>query len=344
MDLSIIIVNWNSAAFVKKCLESVYANSDGLEFEIVVVDNNSRDECQEIVETHFPHVRFVQSEENLGFSGANNLGVRYCRGRNLLFLNPDTEFLGSVVGPLISFLDGTPDAGIVGPKLLNSDLSVQTSCIARFPSIVNQTLDSEVMRRAFPTLPLWGIRPLLHEPAFPVPVEVVVGACLMIKAEVFERLGGFDPHYFMYAEDVDLCFSAHQIGWKTFYVPSACVVHHGGCSSNVQTESHFSAIVMRESVLRFFRSKRGSLYGNVYRWLTASAAIFRMGLLCVMLPIANKEQRASRKISLRRWKRILLWAAGLEKWATQLGGRTRYEQDKHVGRSRVDRSAVADER
>jgi GT2 family glycosyltransferase len=308
------------------------------------VDNNSRDECQEIVEPYFPRVRFVQSEENLGFSGANNLGVRYCRGRNLLFLNPDAEFLGSVMGPLSSFLDGTPDAGIVGPKLLNSDLSVQTGCIARFPSILDLTLDSEVMRRAFPTLRLWGVRPLLHEPAFPVPVEVVVGACLMIKAKLFEVLGGFDPRYFMYAEDVDLCFSANELGWKTYYVPSTCVVHHGGCSSGVQTESHFSAIVMRESVLRFLRSKHGSVYGNLYRWLTASAAILRMGLLCITRLMANKEQRASRKIALRRWITILRWALDLEKWASQLGGKTRHEGDDRHGRAGVDDCAIANKR
>lgn len=341
MDLSIIIVNWNSAAFVKKCLESIYANADGLEFEIVVVDNNSRDECQEIVETYFPQVRFVQSEENLGFSGANNLGVRDCRGRNLLFVNPDIEFLGSVMGPLSSFLDETPDAGIVGPKLLNSDMSVQTSCIARFPSILNLTLDSELMRRAFPTLPLWGIRPLLNDSALPVPVEVVVGACLMIKADVFKRLGGFDARYFMYAEDVDLCFSANELGWKTYYVPSACVVHHGGRSSGVQRESHFSAILMRESALRFLGTKRGSVYGNLYRWLTALAAILRMGLLCITLPITIKERRVSRKIALRRWMRILRWALGLEKWASQLGAKTRNEEDNRHRRPGVDHCAIA---
>jgi len=344
MDLSIIIVNWNSATFVKKCLESIYANADGLEFEIVVVDNNSRDECQEIVETYFPQVRFIQSEDNLGFSGANNLGVRYCRGRNLLFLNPDTEFLGSVMRPLSSFLDETPDAGIAGPKLLNSDMSVQTSCIARFPSILNLTLDSEFLRRAFPTLPLWGVSPLLDDSALPVPVEVVVGACLMIKARLFETLGGFDPHYFMYAEDVDLCFSANVLGWKTYYVPSTHVIHYGGCSSGVQSESHFSAIVMRESVLRFLRTKRGPAYANFYRCLTGSAAVLRMGLLCMSLPIANKEQRASRKIALWRWMRILRWVFGLEEWSSQLGGKTRHEEDDRHGRATVSHCAVTDKR
>jgi GT2 family glycosyltransferase len=344
MDLSIIIVNWNSAGFVKKCLESIYANADDLEFEIVVVDNNSRDECQEIVKTYFPRVRFIQSKDNLGFAGANNLGVRCCRGRKLLFLNPDTEFVGSVMRPLSSFLDETADAGIVGPKLLNSDMSVQTSCIAPFPSILNLTLDSEFLRRIFPTLPVWGISPLLDDSTLPVPVEVVVGACLMVKAKLFETLGGFDPRYFMYAEDADLCFSANELGWKTYYVPSTHVIHHGGCSSGVQTASHFSAIVMRESILRFLRSKRGSAYANFYRGLTGWAAILRIGLLCVMLPIANKERRASRKIALRRWMRILRWALGLEEWASQLGGETKHEEDNRHGRARVGHCAVTDKR
>jgi N-acetylglucosaminyl-diphospho-decaprenol L-rhamnosyltransferase len=319
MDLSIIIVNWNSASFVKRCLETIYANTSGIEFEIVVVDNASRDECHDVIQKHFPTVRFIQSEENLGFAGANNLGVQECRGRNLLFLNPDTEVVGPALQALMHSLEDLSDAGIVGPRLLNSDLSVQTSCIQRFPSILNQTLDSEVLRGLFPDSSLWGTGPLLKPPSSPISVDVIAGACLMAKATVFERVGGFDTGYFMYAEDADLCFKVQQQGWKSYYVPSVSVVHHGGRSSDTQTESHFAAVVMRESVFRFLRTRRGSWYGASFRSVTAAAALFRIGLLHILVAMSHGPRKISCSIALRRWIRLLRWALGMEMWATKLG-------------------------
>jgi len=318
MDLSIIIVNWNSAAFVKKCLESVYANADGLDYEIVVIDNGTFDHCREVVRAHFPAVRFIQSDTNLGFSGANNLASKTCRGRNLLFLNPDTEIVGPALQTLVSFLDSTPAAGIAGPKLLNTDLSIQTSCIQRFPTILNQVFDSEALRSSFPKSSFWGTRPLLID-STPVKVEVIVGACLMIKASVFSQIGCFHSDYFMYAEDVDLCFSARQAGWKSFYVPASRVVHHGGGSSDNQTENHFAAIVMRESVLKFFARKRGRVYAALFRSATAAAALCRVGLLAILVPFARNGHRLSRRVALRRWIKLFRWAIGGEKWASQLG-------------------------
>jgi len=341
MDLSIIIVNWNSVSLLRKCLESIYAHSENIQFEIVVVDNASWDGSQQMVQESFPEVVFIQSEQNLGFAGANTLGAEYCKGRNLLFLNPDTEFNEPVLESLISVLDRTLDAAIVGPKLLNSDLTVQTSCIARFPSILNLTLDSELLRRMFPHSSLWGMQPLLDDSTLPVPVDVVVGASLMIKAKLFKQLGGFDNSYFMYAEDVDLCFSANERGWKTYYVPSVRVVHHGGSSSGAQSESHFSGIVMRESILRFLRRKRGPVHGHLFCWLTASAALLRLGLLCIGVAVGGKAQRMSRRIALRRWIKILRWSMGLEHWAGEFGKNNRANHDQL--QPGVDQSAVANQ-
>ena len=138
--LSIVIVNWKSADFLRKCLQSIFANASDMSLEVIVVDNASFDGSAELVEREFPGVHFVQSKENLGFAGANNLGVRSAKGRNLLFLNPDTEVIGTALERMSSFLDATPDAGAVGCKLLNTDGTVQTSCIQPFPTILNQAL------------------------------------------------------------------------------------------------------------------------------------------------------------------------------------------------------------
>jgi GT2 family glycosyltransferase len=328
MDVSIIIVNWNSTAFVEKCLKSIYENAGSLDFEVVVVDNASGDGCREMVRRDFSRVHFIQSERNLGFAGANNIGARRCSGRNLLFLNPDTEIIGTALQSLINVLDRTHDAGIVGPKLLNSDLSVQASCIQRFPSILNQVLDSEFLRGLFPRSALWGTHPLLEDSAQPVSVDVIAGACLMIKADVFAKLGGFDTGYFMYAEDVDLCFSAARMAWKNYYVSSASVVHHGGRSSDAQSENHFAAIVMRESVYKFLRNKRGPIYAAYFRWVIAGAALLRIGLLCIGVAVSNEPQGALRKVALQRWVRLFRWAIGQEKWAAELGAETAAKNER----------------
>ena len=126
-DLSILIVNWNSVAFLRACLESIHANTKDIQFEVVVVDNASHDGCEQMLATEFGSIRFIQSGSNLGFARANNLAFQASSGRNVLFLNPDTEVIGFALERLVRFLDENPRAGIVGPKLLNSDGSIQTA-------------------------------------------------------------------------------------------------------------------------------------------------------------------------------------------------------------------------
>lgn len=318
MDLSIIIINWNSAAFLRKCLYSVYANIKAIDVEVIVVDNASFDSAADIVKTEFPAARFIQSPANLGFSRANNLGAREAQGRNLLFLNPDTEVIRDALIGMVSFLDATPDAAIVGSKLLNTDLSLQTSCVQAFPSILNQALDAEYLRRAFPRLCLWGTKALLND-GKPAEVEVISGACLMIKSEVFEAVGRFSTNYFMYAEDADLCFKAKQAGWKNYYLSNASVVHHGGRSSDKKPESNFASVMMRESVMEFMRIRRGSLHALAYQFSTVVIAVLRLLLLLVAFPFKlGRDKSESLRPAFTKWFKVLRWGLRMEDWSKQL--------------------------
>ncbi len=317
MDLSIIIINWNSADFVRKCLQSVYACTTGWEFEVIVVDNASFDECGEIVRNEFPAAKFIQSDINLGFAKANNLGAREAKGRNLLFLNPDTEVMGDALCQMVSFLDVRPDAGIVGCRLLNSDLSLQTSCVQAFPSILNQVLDTEHLRQVFPGLRLWGTRALLTA-GEPAEVEVISGACLMIKSEVFETAGQFSSNYFMYAEDADLCFKANQAGWKNYYLGGVSVVHHGGRSSDKKPESNFASIMMRESLLEFMRLRRGPIYAVAYQFSIVVMAVLRLLLLMVAFVFTlGRYRRDSLRLAFAKWVKVLRWGLRMEAWSRQ---------------------------
>jgi GT2 family glycosyltransferase len=313
LDLSIIIVNWNSGDFLRKCLESVYAHTKGIDFEVIIVDNGSFDSAAGIVKTEFPSVRFIQSPTNLGFAKANNLGVSAAQGRNLLFLNPDTEIIGASLRRMSSFLDRTPRAGIAGCKLLNTDGSLQTTCVQPFPSILNQAVDAEYLRRTFPRLKLWGMQALLTSDKKPAVVEMICGACLMIKAEVFKSVGQFTSNYFMYAEETDLCFKTMQAGLRNYYLGDVAVVHHGGGSSVSKREDHSSSIMMRQSLLEFMRLRRGSAYAAAYRFSTTIVAVLRLGMLATAFLFSwGREERELLRSTFSKWVKVLRWSLGLE--------------------------------
>lgn len=315
MDVSIIIVNWNSVDFLRQCLLSIYRSTADIDFEIITIDNASFDGCKEMLNQEFPQVRFIQSEKNLGFANANNVAFKMSRGRNIMFLNPDTEVEGRTIEILSSCLDSLPDSGVVGAKLLNSDRSVQTSCIRVFPNILNQLLESNALRNAFPRAGMWGTRLLLNKDNAPAVVDVVSGASLMIKRSVFESVGMFSTEYFMYSEDIDLCFKVQEAGWKTYYVPMAVIVHHGGASSSMTGENAFSSVMMMESRWRFFRKTRSSLYSSYYRIVMFFACVMRIGMIIVVWPIfgLRGKSHAIGRV-LKKWTAKLRWTLGREKW------------------------------
>jgi GT2 family glycosyltransferase len=317
VDLSIIIVNWNSKEYVRKCVQSIYANTSGMAFEIIVVDGASYDGCGEMLACEFPKVRFIQSERNVGFARANNLGVAQSRGNCVLFLNPDTEVIGNALGRLFETLNQFPNAGMTGARLLNSDGTLQTSCIQSFPTALNQVLDAEFLRRVFPRSRLWGMMALSSKAQPPSSVEVISGACIMIKRPVLQELSGFDERYFMYAEDVDLCYRVQKAGFDCLYVPDTQIVHHGGGSSSL-ARSMFSTVMLRESIFRFLKFHRGWIAAWRYRVAIGISSLFRLPLIAAVSSAAGKKIRSDG--SFRKWIFILRWSIGLESWAAKKSG------------------------
>ena len=313
VDLSIIIVNWNSAGLLRKCLTSIYDNVRDVGFEVLVVDNASYDGCKELIDSQYPDVRFFQNERNVGFAQANNGAVHLAKGATLLFLNSDTEVIGPAVQRMFTCINANPAAGAVGAKLLNSDGSVQSSCLQAFPSLLNQFLDAAYLRSVFPGWSLWGNGVLFRDCPDAVAVDGIVGACLMIRKAVFEELGGFHDQFFMYVEDMDLCYRLRAAGRTNYYLGTATIIHHGGQSSDAQPDKQFAAVMMRESVRSFLRIHRGPLYGTLYQCSTAVAAVCRLAALSVALLLpAGSEHRNSVRRALAKWRRILYWTAGLE--------------------------------
>jgi GT2 family glycosyltransferase len=314
VELSIIFVNWNSFGYLRESLRAVFATATVSEYEVIVVDNASSTGDATQLKTEFAQVNLIKSTRNLGFARANNLGVSHSHGRYLLFLNPDTVAIGKAIPALLAAIKAVGGSGIVGCKLLNTDGSVQTSCIQRFPTIWNQLLDMEFMRLRWPKWGFWGIAPLFAQGAEPVEVEVVSGACLLIDRDSFERSGGFSTEYFMYAEDVDLCYQVQKLGRKAYYMGSASVLHHGGGTSRERCGSAWVAVMQRQAILTFCRRTRGPVYAEIFRLAMAGNALLRLLVLGILSPFGSfaAEKRMLHSTP-EKWLGVLKWALGFDR-------------------------------
>jgi hypothetical protein len=310
MELSVIIVNWNSVNYLRACLLSLYRETRGIGFEVIVVDNDSQDDCKSILQD-FLAVHLVEAKENLGFARANNLGFSRSTGEVLLFLNPDTEIIGDDLVKMVGYLRLHPTVGAVGARLLNSDGSLQTSCAQAFPTVCNQLLDFEVLRRLFPASHLWGARALFDEQS--PDTDVVSGACLMVKRSVFEKAGRFGAEYFMYADDLDLSYKIKQTGYKVHCLTDCMVIHHGGKSS-AQQGDNFTDVLQRDSIAIFLRKTRGVLYCGTYRTGIAAIALIRLSFVIFLVPFAGAGllQGKTPRSVFRKWSKILGWALGFK--------------------------------
>jgi N-acetylglucosaminyl-diphospho-decaprenol L-rhamnosyltransferase len=321
-DVSIVIVNWNSRDYLEKCLKSLSTGRMGIAAEVIVIDNASFDGSEALIREGHAGVTYIQGRDNLGFARANNLAVERATGRNLLFLNPDTEVLGDAIEHMVRFLDTTPDAGAVGCRLLNTDGSLQTSCVLAFPTILNQVLDSEFLRHLYPRSRLWGVEAFGDPNRAPARVEALSGACILVRRTSFLEVGRFTEAYFMYKEDVDLCFKLHRAGLHNYHLGNATVVHHGGQSSAAASESQFGNVLMRESTSRYMRLHRGAAYATTYRLAIALSALARIAALVLARVVGLGRFRPSAvETGLRKWYSVLRWSVGAEAWVRNPGAR-----------------------
>jgi N-acetylglucosaminyl-diphospho-decaprenol L-rhamnosyltransferase len=258
LDLSIIIVNWNTRDLLIQCLQSVYDTTSNLDLEVVVVDNASTDGSQAVVRQQFPHIHLISNRENVGFARANNQAMRASKGRYALLLNSDALLLANAVQVMISLAEANPRAGIIGAQLLNPDGSFQASH-APFPNLWQEFLILSGAGRML--YGHWYPSRGPQEDQGPQMVDYVEGACMLVRREAFEDVGGLDEGYFMYAEEVDWCYAMREKGWQVWYQPAAQVTHLGGGSSRSR-RTRREADLYRSRV-RFFRKR----YGDRAAWL-----------------------------------------------------------------------------
>ncbi|MFH1597693.1 MAG: glycosyltransferase family 2 protein [Patescibacteria group bacterium] len=226
MDLSIVILNYKSKGLLKQCLKGIQLIGLQLNYEIIVIDNASGDGSIEMVREQFPRVRLIASPSNCGYAAGNNLGLKKAQGKYILVLNPDITILNNAIRVMFDFMEKEKEAGIVGPKLINPDGSIQMSC-RQFPTI------KTIVYRRTPLGKLPGARKLLRkflmidwDHQVVREVDWMLGACYLIRKSALDQVGLFDDRFFLYFEDVDLCRRFWQARYKVYYLPQADMVHY----------------------------------------------------------------------------------------------------------------------
>jgi GT2 family glycosyltransferase len=265
MDISIVIVNWNTRALLLDCLASVYALVRDLRFEVFLVDNASTDGSQNLIKSDFPQVKLIANDQNLGFSRANNQAIRVSRGEYILLLNSDTVVSDDALGEMIRFMDEHPETGAATCVLLLADGTPQPFTCGRDPTL------SYMVRRILRML-LKGR--FMHDwrGAKVVETDWVTGACMMVRKRAIDEVGLLDENMFMYFEDNDWCYRMRKKGWKIYYYPFVQITHLCGRSADKPSrkEDYYRSLI-------YFYRKHYSLPARLvlsmllipYRWVLA---------------------------------------------------------------------------
>jgi N-acetylglucosaminyl-diphospho-decaprenol L-rhamnosyltransferase len=299
MDLSIIVVNWNTRDLLGQCLSSLYANGPAVPFEVFVVDNASDDGSAAMVKEKFPQAQLIINTENVGFARANNQVINNTSSKYLLLLNSDTIILPGAIDRLVEFMDNTPTAGAAGAKTLNPDGSMQ-ECYGRFPSVFGEILGNSLWSRLWHPNGLGtGIRgsPLTQDTPFEV--DRVTASCLLVRRETIESVGALDERFFMYSEEVDWYLRMKRAGWKVFCCPGAQIIHHWGGSSQQCSADTLSQLYRSKRM--FFRKHQGLLAEGALRYGLAARFLVKSMLCSVSW---SEEHRAKAHLQRRLFREM----------------------------------------
>jgi len=281
-EVSVIIVTWNATSFITTCLESLVYDLKVFTYDIILVDNASTDGTADVVHERFPMIRLIRNTQNVGFARACNQALMECGAEYILFLNPDTKTLSGAITTMIEFMRQHPEAGAIGPTLLNSDGSLQM--IGKVaPSLKNLFLETFFLERFFPRSTAFEAHKMSYrDQTDSLEVDWTMGACLMMRKSALDKVGAYDENFFLFFEETDLCLRLKQAGYKIFVVPKARVIHFGGGGP-----AHYTAhkILEYHKSLFYFAKKHFTKWQN--KWLKILVLLrtgIRMMVWMALLP------------------------------------------------------------
>jgi hypothetical protein len=276
LDLSVVIVNYNTRDLLRDCLHSALESRGSISFEVAVVDNASTDGSVEMARSEFPQVRLIASAVNGGYAYANNLGLKAAQqARYYLLLNPDTVLPPSALADMVAYMDGKPDAGIAGPRLVLTDGGLDLACRRGFPSPAVSLYRLSGLSRLFPKSRRFGRYNMTYlNPDEEAEVDSVVGAFMMVRAEAMAQAGLLDEAFFMYGEDIDWAFRIKQAGWKVYYNPAVTVLHYKRAASRHSRRAQYE---FQRAMLIFYRKHYAATTNRLLHYLILCALALRGG-------------------------------------------------------------------
>ncbi|MBI2095454.1 MAG: glycosyltransferase family 2 protein [Candidatus Omnitrophica bacterium] len=281
VTLSIVSVNYETPEYTLQCIRSIYTNRPRCSFEVIVIDNGSKDHSLELIRAQAPNVICIETGRNLGFSQANNLGINNARGNFVLLLNSDTKILDNSLDRMVEYLIANPGVGALGPRQLDGEGKLQLAW-GRFPTLITEAYRKLIHYKL--SMNDLKIRDYLEEKyAKPTEVDWISGSCLMARKEALFDAGLLDNHFFMYFEDIDLCHQMKDRGWQIHYNADMTVLHYGGVTAkrnmlNVLVEYRRSQIYFT----RKFYGLRGVLFLKTLLLIKYGANFVRWGVLSLL--------------------------------------------------------------
>jgi GT2 family glycosyltransferase len=292
MDISVVILSWNDKQYLEVCLQSLKDAKPSRTMEIIVVDNASTDGSPEMVETEFPIVKLIKNQENLGFPKGNNIGVQASRGKYVYLLNSDIKVLAGCLDALADYMDQNPKVGMVGPKILNRDLTHQSSC-RRSPTLWNNFCAATGLAKVFAGSKFFsGEHMMYFKGDHTLEVDVLVGCFWTVRREAVNEFGLLDEGFFMFAEDLDWCKRCWEAGWRVAFCPAAQAIHYRGGSSK-KKDAVWLALTQQRSVLRYWKKYHGAAANFGIRCLVFTHKASRWGVAVASYLIRPSKRKDS---------------------------------------------------
>lgn len=283
MDLSILIVNYNTADLTLQCLRSVFESKGNYSFEVILIDNASSDHSVERIEQQYPQVKLICNTENAGFAAANNQGIAQAQGKYILLLNSDTVVKEDTFDTMLSFMEANPEVGASGCKIVLPDGSLDKACKRGFPTPSAAFFYAFGISKLFPNKPYFNQYHMSHlDSDQEYPIDCLVGAFMLVRKAAIDQVGGLDETFFMYGEDIDWCYRIKQAGWEIYYYPRTEIIHHkGGSSRNKPVKIIYE---FHRAMILFHRKH----YRTKYPFYINGLVYMGVGLKFVMSFVKNK--------------------------------------------------------
>ncbi len=302
--LSVIIVSWNAKDYLVKCLQSLIPELEGTNAEMIVVDNFSSDGAPDIIEKIFPTVKLIRNDRNLGFAKANNIGIKISSGEYVCLMNSDIIVRKGCIHRLLEYMNSNTNVGVVGPKTLNADGSLQRSCFS-LPTIWNSLCRVFALDSLFPKTQLFGRRLMTYWAHDEIrSVEALNGCFLLVRREALNEVGLLDEGFFIYGEDLDWCKRFRDQGWGIVFYPQAEAVHYGGASSSHAPIRFY--LEMHKADLRYWRKHKGFGGEIVYSFFLFLHHALRI-LGYAPLSLIRRSAEESRFFKVKRSIECLKW-------------------------------------